>query len=128
MRFLVIASLTLALAGACFAQAFEAQQAKPDPATIAVDLVYKPAADFVTESCYWHVYEKGKDPRHPKIFEGCKSISYTFPEGEHLVELVINGRDVRYLHLSLEQRTLRQLLTVQPRLKTQVASVPDKDE
>jgi len=131
----VLITVFLLLTTAAFAQSFrtELTQKEPPPA-VTVHLVYVPDPDFITTpqqkgdaaGCWWYVFvaEKDKEGRaheantKPELVSSqCSSLDYTFrKEGLVMVELVVNGREKKYQHLSIEQKRIDHVIQIQPRV------------
>lgn len=92
-----------------------------DTERVSVTISQSPDPDFVVEKCYWYIYEQGKPKEKPITIEGCGTFHHIFPEGTHAVELVVNGKQKKFAHLSLEQRRFTKTVIIQPRV---VAKTP----
>jgi len=115
MRFAVL----LFLCGLSSAQTFTADPTVFEKKEVQVHFFYTSDPDFVEDQCFWQIYSKGKPQNKPAVVEGCHSIDYTFEVGEHAVELVVNGRQKKYQHLSIEQRRLVKKITIGSRVKVE---------
>lgn len=102
----------LLLSALCSAQTFTAKPTEPEKKEMQVHFTYVGDANFLPTECFWHIYKEGQPKDKPLTVEGCKSIDFSLPMGEHLIELVVNGHQPEYQHLSLDQRHITHKITV----------------
>jgi hypothetical protein len=130
-----IGGIFVILTAAAFAQNWAditVTRSPDDVKEIKVSFRYEERDDgYKATECFWHIYENvgtsgleqvslethaDGTPLKPITIPGCKGGEHKFSEGVHVIELVLNGYELKYPSL-LEQRNVRKKVIVQPRVK-----------